>query len=256
MAPEPEVHHAGADVSAPDNTDLGISHTDAEQTKTKTPEKPEQEKEVPPSPKPATPPPRTASPPPPKQTMPQADPGGKKLTASDIGLQKRPRPSSSETSPAKKRLALSSSAQSAPTSGSGLDLQPHKTAADGSRNAAEAVRPGQISALTKSGGSLGSLENWAQDWNDADTETDEISSQMIRNPRPTPHPLGGYALCRQMLAVRKQMQAGEKMLNELSLNIEVNFSYCSDFAFEYLCKRHRHSLPQSPSFWWHMKYAS
>ena len=116
VAPELEVHHARVDMSAPENTDLGISHTDADQTKAKTLEKPEQEKEAPPLPKPATPPPKTASPSPkpatspPKQTTPQAEPGGKKLTASDIGLQKRPRPSSSETSPAKKRLAKSSSA--------------------------------------------------------------------------------------------------------------------------------------------------
>ena len=53
-------------------------------------------------------------------------------------------------------------------------------------------------------------------------EATEVSSLMIDNPRPTPHPLGGYALCRQMLAVRKQVQVGEKMLNELSLNIEVS----------------------------------
>ena len=56
-------------------------------------------------------------------------------------------------------------------------------------------------------------------------DMDEVSSQMTDNPRPTPHPLGGYALCRQMLAVRKHMQVGEKMLNELSLNIEVNFLF-------------------------------
>ena len=214
VAPESEVHHAGVDMSAPDaNKDLGISHSDADQEKFKTPEKSEQEKEVPPSPKPATTPPKTASPSP-KPATPQAEQGGKKLTASDIGLQKRPRPSSSADSPARKRLATSSSAQSVPTSGTGLDLQVHKPAA--------AVRPGQISARTKSGGSLGSLETWAQDWNAADMGTDEVSSQMTDNPRLTPHPLGGYALCRQMLAVRKQVQAGEKMLNELSLNIEVS----------------------------------
>ena len=116
VAPEFEVHHAGADMSALDaNMDLGISHIDADQEKVKTPEKPEQVKEARPSPKPATPPPKTASPsskpatPPPKQITPQAEQGGKRLTASDIGLQKRPRPSSSENSPAKKRLATSSS---------------------------------------------------------------------------------------------------------------------------------------------------
>ena len=90
-------------------------------------------------------------------------------------------------------------------------------------------------------------------------ETDEVSSQTIDNPRPTPHPLGGYALCRQMLAMRKQVEIGEKMLNELSLNIEVSSFFRLRALFlplQYLCKRHRHSLPQSPSFWWDMKYAS
>ena len=61
-----------------------------------------------------------------------------------------------------------------------------------------------------------------------------------------------------MLAVRKHVEAGEKMLNEVGRNIEV--SLFSDFhfalAFNHLCKRQRHSLPQSPSFWWYMKYAS
>ena len=54
---------------------------------------------------------------------------------------------------------------------------------------------------------------------------DKVSSQMAGDPRLTPHPLGGYALCRQMLAVRKHMQVGEKMLNEVGLNIEVSFLF-------------------------------
>ena len=227
VAPELEVHHAGVDMSAPDSDmDPGISHTDAGLEKTKTPEEPEQEKEAPSSPKPATPPPQTASAsskpatPPQKQTTPEAAPGGKKLTASDLGLLKRPRPSSSATSPALKRQATSSPVQSAPTTGTGLELELHQPAAGGNEKATETARPGQVSARKENGDSLGSLENWAQEWNDADM--DEVSSHTTDNPRPTPHPLGGYALCRQMLAVRKQVHAGEKMLNDLSLNIEVS----------------------------------